>query len=320
AASFWLSLFVLPLLVTAHSTLGFIFGLQGGRPGWFSALQAPSFVVMAGVSGIGVLIVIAAVIRRVLHLEDMIGVNAFRWLGGFLWVLIVALLYFIIADELTASYAASGKERDFAHALVSGPYANLFFLEIGSLVTALAILFFQFAVKKTVIGWTVAAGLIVNIAAVLKRYLLVVPSQTHGMLLPHPNGHYVPSAVEWGLLLGVICVATLLFSVFMWCFPIVPLEAHADNHHPLAPDKRRLGLTFVAMGVGACIAVVGFVISSRYGVVHYRDPIIPYSPVLFITGVMLIFGSAALYEVLPPRRSRPAPAPTPDAEGPAPTV
>src|SRR3990172_4827719 len=46
-ASFWLAIAIVPLLVVAHSTLGFVFGLQVGRPGWYSALQAPSFVLLA---------------------------------------------------------------------------------------------------------------------------------------------------------------------------------------------------------------------------------------------------------------------------------
>ena len=222
------------------------------------------------------------------------------WLGGFLWVLIVVVLYFVIADELTASYAASGKEREFAHGMVHGPYANLFFLELGSLVVALAILFAQFAIKRTSIAWTVAGGVIVNIAAVLKRYLLVIPSQTHGMLLPRPNGHYVPSPVELGVVLGMICVAALLFSIFMWCFPIVPLEAHPEALLPL--EGRRLVATLVTLSVGACVAVGGFAISNRWGTLPYQDPVIPFSPVLFIVGLMMIFGSAAIYEVLPSRR------------------
>src|SRR3989337_1802235 len=57
-ASWWLSLFIIPLLVIAHSTLGFVFGLQVGAFGWYGAFQPPEFVVLAGVSGIGLLIVI----------------------------------------------------------------------------------------------------------------------------------------------------------------------------------------------------------------------------------------------------------------------
>lgn len=76
--SFWLAIAILPLLVTAHSTLGFIFGLQAGRPGWYSALQAPAFVVMAGISGVGALLVIAALLRRSLKLEEKLTTEIFQ--------------------------------------------------------------------------------------------------------------------------------------------------------------------------------------------------------------------------------------------------
>src|SRR3989338_6413652 len=56
-SSFWLSIFILPLLITAHSTLGFIFGIQSSRPGWYSALMAPGFVIMAGISGTGFILI-----------------------------------------------------------------------------------------------------------------------------------------------------------------------------------------------------------------------------------------------------------------------
>ena len=305
--SFWLSLFILPMLVTAHSTLGFIFGIQGGRPGWFSALQAPSFVVMAGVSGIGVLIVIAAAVRKVLHVEAIITPQMFRWLGNLLWVLVVVCLYFIISEELTMSYAASEKERHAAHTLTHGPYRHLFFLEIGSLVAGLLVLFTQFATRSVSIGWTVTAGLLVNVSAVMKRFLLVVPSQTHGMMLPWPEGSYAPSWVEYGVVIGLTCMAALMYSVFMWMFPILPLS---DHHAPpvakqSADEMRRRVIAFTVMGVGLVIGVVGFMLSNRYGTKDYLDPLIPFSPVLFITGVMTVFGSAAVYETWPSRKSTP---------------
>ena len=63
-ASFWLAIAIIPLLIIASSTLGFVFGLQAGRPGWYRALQAPAFVIMAKVSGMGLLIIIAAILRK----------------------------------------------------------------------------------------------------------------------------------------------------------------------------------------------------------------------------------------------------------------
>lgn len=317
--SFWLSLFILPLLVTAHSTLGFIFGIQGGRPGWFSNLQAPSFVVAAGASGIGVLIVIAAVLRKTHKLEGVIDLPAFRWLGTMTWILTVVVLYFIIAEELTASYAAAAHEREYAHMIIDGPYRHLFFLELASFGGAVAVLFLQFALNKTSIAWTVVGGLLVNVGAVVKRYLLVVPSQTHGMMMPWPEGHYAPSAVELGVVGGLISLGMLVYTVFVKIFPIIPVVAHPEGEHGeelLRAKEERTGLrTALALGtmvLGLGLGVVGFAISSRAFVKPYADPLIPFSPVMFIVGLMLTFGSAIVYEVVPAaRRARSKPSAEP---------
>ncbi|MFQ5615034.1 MAG: NrfD/PsrC family molybdoenzyme membrane anchor subunit, partial [Anaerolineales bacterium] len=99
-ASFWLSLAIVPLLIVAHSTLGFVFGLQVGRPGWFGTLQAPGFVALAGVSGVGHLIILAAILRKVLGAEEKIGMDVFRWLGNLLMGLTAAYLYFMVVEWL----------------------------------------------------------------------------------------------------------------------------------------------------------------------------------------------------------------------------
>lgn len=305
-ASFWLSLFILPLLVTAHSTLGFIFGIQGGRPGWFNALQGPGFVVMAGVSGTGLLIVIAAAARRFLHVETTIRQDAFRWLGNLLLVLIFVYLYFMIAEELTANYAALESEKRIAHEIVFGAYAGIFWTTAGSLVAAAAILFAQFVRGKTSIPWTVAAAVLVNVAAVLKRYLLVIPSQTHGLLLPYETGRYVPSAVEIAVVGGLLALGALLYLVFIKVFPIIPAEVPVDGLPPApAPPGERLlraGLSAASLLVGIALAAVGFLASSRVGMEPYLDPSIPFSPLIFIAGVMGCFLSAVVYETLPPGR------------------
>ena len=50
------------------------------------------------------------------------------------------------------------------------------------------------------------------------------------------------------------------------------------------------------------LAVAGFLLSLRVGTLPYLDPVVPYSPMLFAVGVMLMFLSAAAYEPLPPTR------------------
>lgn len=219
--SFLLALAILPLLVTAHSTLGFVFGLQVGRPGWFSALQAPGFVVMAGVSGIGLLIVVAAAVRVVLGERERLSLRVFRWLGNLLMLLTIAYLYFVVADLLTATYQASQVEARLTLALLTGEFAWLYWLSVVSLAIAFGLLLGQFLLRRHNLALIVLSGLAVNVAAVFKRFLIVVPSQTHGTLLPYQPGTYSPTWVEYSIVVGLFALGTLLYVLFMKVFPII---------------------------------------------------------------------------------------------------
>jgi molybdopterin-containing oxidoreductase family membrane subunit len=280
-ASLWLAIAILPLLVTAHSTLGFVFGIQAGRPGWFSALQAPGFVVMAGVSGIGLLLVIAAVLRKSLREEERLHEGVFRSLDGMLLVLVLAYLYFMVAELLTMIYAAPEAEARVTWALLAGAYAALYWTGVGALVLAAVVLAaawlrdlfgLPLPAFRPVLAWAlgvlaaalwvlwmalarpgvgaasavvavafvlslvplcgrswvaagVVSGLLVNVAAVAKRLLIVVPSQTHGTLLPYPVGSYTPTWVEYSILVGLLALGTLLYAAFVKVFPIMEVEA-----------------------------------------------------------------------------------------------
>ncbi|MFN3285917.1 MAG: NrfD/PsrC family molybdoenzyme membrane anchor subunit [bacterium] len=290
--AFWLAIAIVPLLVTAHSTLGFVFGIQSGRPGWFSTLQAPAFVVMAGVSGIGLLLVIAAVLRHVLGERERLHEGIFRWLGGLLALLVVVYLYFTVAELLTTTYTGHEAEVRLTLALLTGPYAWLFWVSMAALVLGLVSLLlphvpsvvpvrvpsFQPAFTRAAglaaagaglllmihrhaprlvpvagaggpepewVGWVlagmavvfvlswfplfarsvvaagVAGGLLVNVAAVGKRLLIVVPSQTHGTLLPYGTGSYTPTWVEYSVVAGLFALGTLLYTLFVKVFPIM---------------------------------------------------------------------------------------------------
>jgi molybdopterin-containing oxidoreductase family membrane subunit len=228
-ASFWLAIAIVPLLITAHSTLGFVFGLQVGRPGWFSALQAPAFVILAGVSGVGILIVIAAVVRRWLGERTLLADEVFNWLGRALFLLLLGYLYFMIAEFLTTVYTGSEHEREVTRTLLTGTYAPIFWGSVGLLVLAACLLVGQYVLRRASVAALVASGLLVNIAAVGKRYLIVVPSQTHGTLLPYETGSYTPSLSEIGVIVGLLALGALMFVVFVKVFPIMAFPERKED-------------------------------------------------------------------------------------------
>lgn len=222
--TWWLALAILPLLLVGISIEGLLFGMQVGRPGWFSALQAPGFVVMAGASGIGFIIIIAAVLRSVSKLRERLPLQTFAWLGNFLWVLVLVYIYFIVIEMLTGTYAAQEHEVRLVQELLGGAYAGIFWPSVGLLLVSFGILFSQFLRHRYNLSLIVVAGVMVNLAALGKRFLIVVPSQTHGTLLPYAPGVYSPTWVEYGVILGLFAMGTLAYMVFVRVFPIVEIK------------------------------------------------------------------------------------------------
>lgn len=223
--SFWLALAIIPLLVIAHSTLGFVFGLQVGRPGWYGTLQAPAFVALAGVSGVGLIIVLAFIVQKVAHVGGRISTDIFAWLGKFLMALLFVYLYFMTVELLTLIYATPEVEKRLSDALLTGEYAWIYWGSVAALVLPVIALAWQGLTRRWNLGLLVASGVLVNFAAIGKRFLIVVPSQTHGTLLPYEVGSYSPSWVEYGVVLGIFALGALMVGLFFKAFPALPIEA-----------------------------------------------------------------------------------------------
>jgi molybdopterin-containing oxidoreductase family membrane subunit len=223
-ALWWLSLGVLPMLVMAHSFLGYVFGLQGGRPGWYSAIQAPAFVVIAGASGVSALMIIAAILRGFFNFKEQLSLDIFRGLSNFVMVSVAAYLYFMASEAYTGLYAATEHEQAVYQAMYFGTYAAIAWFAVGSFLLAFFMMFAMFLRKKYEMTWMITAAVLVNLASIAVRFLIVVPSQTHGMLLAfYPVGVYCPSWVEWSVIAGLFALGYLLYTAFLKVFPIVEL-------------------------------------------------------------------------------------------------
>jgi Ni/Fe-hydrogenase subunit HybB-like protein len=231
---FWLSIFVVPLVVIALSTEGLVFGIQVGRPGWFGSLQGPDFLVLAAASGLANLIVLTAIVRKVIHDDyELIGSVVFKWMGGLLLASTAVALYFQIVELFTLLYATPGNERLLADALLRGPYAWILWLGLGLLTAGLVLLVIQAARRRWSVGVMVVASVAISTSAVAERYLTVIPSQTHGMLLPYEPGYYFPTWVEFTVVAGLFALGALLIGLFMKVFPIVPLNGATTEQEVL---------------------------------------------------------------------------------------
>jgi molybdopterin-containing oxidoreductase family membrane subunit len=181
---------------------------------------------------VGLLIVIAAVMRWVLGEKDRLNLDVFRWLGNFLMILIAAYLYFMVVEWLTTAYAAHHHEVRVSRALLFGEYAWLYWLSVAFLAIPFVLLFRQYVFGRYSLPLIVLSGVLVNLAAIGKRYLIVVPSQTYGSLLPYTIGSYAPTWVEYSIILGLFALGTLLYALFVAVFPILPVAPSGEGGAP----------------------------------------------------------------------------------------
>jgi len=227
-SSIWLAFGILPLRILAYSTLGFVFGLQVGRPGWQSSLQAPGFIILAVVSGAALLILVAAAARHIPGAREELSIPVFSWLSNLMTVLLGVYLYFLLAELLTTGYTSTEAGWRVTSSLLIGQFAVLNWLSIGMLSLATALGGWQMLKRNYSLSMIVAAGALVTVSAILQRYLIVVPSLTTGSLLPYEEGTYTPTLVEYGVVLGLIALGALMFVAFLKVVPILSIQKESE--------------------------------------------------------------------------------------------
>jgi len=132
-------------------------------------------------------------------------------------------LYFMIVELFTLLYATPADERLLADELLRGSYAWIFWLSIALMVAGLGLLLFQAARRRWQVGMLIVSSVFISTSALAERYLTVIPSQTHGTLLPYEPGSYFPNWVEFGVVAGLFALGALLIGLFMKAFPILPM-------------------------------------------------------------------------------------------------
>ena len=232
-----ISVVALVCAVLVHSVTAWIFGLQQSHEMWHTALLAPWFVSSALVCGTGLVMCAAVALRAAGYLKwdqsDLVK------LAKLLAVFLLVDLYFFGCDLLTEAFpAASGMA--VVDMLVSGPLAPFFWGEI--VLSAVAIVLCVVPALRTT-PLMVVAGLCAIAAIFCKRaQLLVGGFQLPNVDLPavmtpftvtnwegsmaqaYAGMVYWPTPLEFGIALGVVGLAFLVFFLGIKFLPLKPAE------------------------------------------------------------------------------------------------
>jgi molybdopterin-containing oxidoreductase family membrane subunit len=212
----------LPAAVLVHSITAWIFGLLVARPFWNTALLAPMFISSALVSGLGLLIVVAHIVDRTTDWDPPDRV--FGDLGK-LMVWFIAVDGFLLFAEILTTYASRVPDHlKQLNVLLVGRLAPVFWLEVAiGVVLPFTICASRLRNRR---GWLVAAGVLAMLGVFAKRINIVMTSMFMplvGLAPGIPGGRpgqefspdpiYVPTWVEWGILLGLACFLALLVTL-----------------------------------------------------------------------------------------------------------
>lgn len=230
----------LPSAILLHSITAWIFGLQISRGFWYSAIMAPMFIASALVSGLGLVILLALAVRRVGRIAFDDRLVAF--LGGLLGVFIAVEGFFVGAEYLTAAYPGAPDEAGPIARMLVGPYAPLFWIEIG---VGLVIPFLLLAIRRTRTSprWVAAAAAIAIFGIFVHRLNLILNGLSYAPIGVEPGVSigvyqgvaadsfamsywYVPTIVEWLVVGGILALGAALFTAAVAWLPLQERSEH----------------------------------------------------------------------------------------------
>ncbi len=210
------------------------------RIGWDSTNMGAYFVSGAFVAGVGALIVVVYVIRRVRKLENYITDYHFNKLGKFLGLACLTYFYFNINEYLIPIFNAPVEEDIHLSALISGEYAMLFwFSQMVGLILPMIFVLFKSG-RKPLSMFII--GLMVVVGSWWKRYVIVTPTLLHPFLpiegVPESWHHYFPSMHEWLITIATLAMALLIITIMVRFIPMIPVQKTAEELELLETNKK----------------------------------------------------------------------------------
>lgn len=231
-----LSVIALLVAISVHTVTAWIFSLAPAREFWHTALMGPWFVVSALDCGTALVLIVVIALRKVGYLKlDQANINK---LAKMLAVFVCVDLYFFACELLTSGYFG---ELDVANMLIVGPLAPFFWTQIALMGIALVLLFVS---RLRTSGGVVAASALVITAVFCKRAQILLGgfqlanlefAQTTNQFTltfwqesaydAYQGLIYWPTALEFGVALGVVALGVLIFLLGLRLLDLKPAAA-----------------------------------------------------------------------------------------------
>jgi len=215
---------IIAIAIIVYSVLAWIFGVTL-QPGWHSTIFGPYFVIAAVFSGVGLLIILMAIFRKIYNLEKYITLKHFVNLGIVLFVVAAFFGYFTFSDYLTKWYGSVKMDKILIDKLFTEFKTYFIFANYIGILTPVIII--AIPRLRTINNITIAS-VIALLALWVNRYIIIVPTLETPFIPIQDTRHdwlfYSPTWVEWSLTAAGIAVFGMLFMIISKLAPIVSLS------------------------------------------------------------------------------------------------
>ncbi len=235
---------IIPVAVSVHTVVSWIFGMTL-RTGWNTAVFGVYFVAGAIFSGVAVLIVMMAILRKAFHLEGYITGLQFKNLGYLLAVMGVIMAYFNLSEFLTSGYKMNGSEAVYLGEIFRGSFAPLYWIYVIALLAPGVTMLFKRTRKPSFI---VSASVLVAVAMWLERYIIVVASLRVPQMPYASLASYLPTWVEAAITVALFALFGLIIAVFVKLFPVVSLWEMHEAASEAEPQAAATGVKLEVAG------------------------------------------------------------------------
>lgn len=218
-----LAVITVPVALMMHTVTGWIFGGMKAIPTWNDAIMGPYFIIGALLSGLSLVIILAATVRRTYDLAEFLPDETFSRLGKIMAIFSLGYLYFFLAETFTIRYAAMKEDIQVSQLLWTGAYSPVSIYVATSLVLSSLILLIPRL--RTHVGVTLVSIILLP-AMWVKRILIVTPGLESSLRLPTVQMGtvgYMPTVTEIVLTTGSFSLLAFMIFLFTKVFPCLPI-------------------------------------------------------------------------------------------------
>ncbi len=211
--------FATPLVLSVHTIVSFDFAVSV-IPGWHTTIFPPYFVAGAVFSGFAMVQNSLILVRQYFSLKHLITLDTLEKMNKVM-ILTGSLVGYAYATEFFIAWYSGSQFESFVFInRALGPYAWAYWIMITCNVVFPQLFWFK-KIRRSIPAMFVI-GLFVNVGMWFERFVIIVTSLSRDFL-PTSWGHYVPSIIDVGILVGSFGLFFTLILLFVRVAPVISL-------------------------------------------------------------------------------------------------